>query len=180
MADFCDWQWQLAIGDWAGASYSDLKPEDQRSSRKRWWCLPLPSHFLQPSQAIKLWEELCAPSNSLQQVHLVAVTECTVTIHLGPTWMLVTQSVQTSKQRELRWGETLTGGIAKTNTRSSLEVQWVEDPVLSLQQLRLLLWYRFDPWPGNFHMPRSRPKKNKPNIKPTSWLLSIIYLVFLV
>ena len=26
------------------------------------------------------------------------------------------------------------------------------DPALSLQQLELLLWYGFDPWPGNFHM----------------------------
>ena len=30
--------------------------------------------------------------------------------------------------------------------------QWVKDLVLSLQQLVLLLWHRFDPWPGNFHM----------------------------
>ena len=29
----------------------------------------------------------------------------------------------------------------------------VEDPVLSLQQLGLLLWCGFDPWPGNFRMP---------------------------
>ena len=30
--------------------------------------------------------------------------------------------------------------------------QWVKDPVLSLQWLSLLLWCRFDPWPGKFHM----------------------------
>ena len=30
--------------------------------------------------------------------------------------------------------------------------QWVKDLVLSLQWLRSLLWHRFDPWPGNFHM----------------------------
>ena len=33
--------------------------------------------------------------------------------------------------------------------------QWVKDLVLSLQQLMWLLWCRFDPWPGNFHMPRA-------------------------
>ena len=30
--------------------------------------------------------------------------------------------------------------------------QWVKDPALSLQRLRLLLWYGFDPWPRNFYM----------------------------
>ena len=30
--------------------------------------------------------------------------------------------------------------------------QWVKDLALSLQQLGLLLWPRFDPWPRNFHM----------------------------
>ena len=35
--------------------------------------------------------------------------------------------------------------------------QWVKDPVLSL------LWRRFDPWPGNFHMPQARPKKKVKN-----------------
>ena len=39
--------------------------------------------------------------------------------------------------------------------------QQVKDLVLSLQQLGLLLWYRFDPWPGNFHMPWLWPKKKK-------------------
>ena len=35
---------------------------------------------------------------------------------------------------------------------SSLVAQWVKDPVLSLQCLRLLLWCGFDPWPGNSHV----------------------------
>ena len=40
--------------------------------------------------------------------------------------------------------------------------QRVKDPMLSLQQLGSLLWGRFDPWPGSFHMPWVRPKdKNK-------------------
>ena len=30
---------------------------------------------------------------------------------------------------------------------SSPEVEWVKDPALSPQQLRLLLWLRFNPWP---------------------------------
>ena len=32
--------------------------------------------------------------------------------------------------------------------------------VLSLQQLRLLLWHRFDPWHKSFHMPKVQPKHN--------------------
>ena len=35
---------------------------------------------------------------------------------------------------------------------SSLVVQWVKDQVLSLLWLGLLLWHRFVPWHGNFHM----------------------------
>ena len=36
--------------------------------------------------------------------------------------------------------------------RSFLVAQWVKDLELSLKQLRPLFWYRFEPWPGNFHM----------------------------
>ena len=39
--------------------------------------------------------------------------------------------------------------------------QQVQDPVLSLQQLRSLLWHGFDPWPGNFCMLWLRKKKKK-------------------
>ena len=45
--------------------------------------------------------------------------------------------------------------------------QWVKDPALSLQQLRQLLWHRFDPWPRNFHMPQVQPKANKKPTHPT-------------
>ena len=38
------------------------------------------------------------------------------------------------------------------NSRSSLMAQQGKDPALSLWQLRLLLWYGFDPWPGNIYM----------------------------
>ena len=37
--------------------------------------------------------------------------------------------------------------------------QWVKDLALSLLWLWLLLWFGFDPWPGNFHMPQMQPKK---------------------
>lgn len=37
--------------------------------------------------------------------------------------------------------------------------QWVKDLVLSLQQLGMLLWHGFHPWPGTFHMPWVQPKK---------------------
>ena len=33
-------------------------------------------------------------------------------------------------------------------------VQWVKDPALSLQRLRSLLWFEFNPPPRNFHQPR--------------------------
>ena len=43
--------------------------------------------------------------------------------------------------------------------------QWVNEPVLSLQWLRLLPWLRFGPWPRNFHMPRVQKKNYDPNNK---------------
>ena len=45
--------------------------------------------------------------------------------------------------------------------QNSLVAQWVKDPALSLQKPESLLWYRFDPWPGNFHMLRAWQKKKK-------------------
>ena len=39
--------------------------------------------------------------------------------------------------------------------------QWVKDLALSLLWLQSLLWHRFDPWPGNFHMPLAWPGKKK-------------------
>ena len=38
-------------------------------------------------------------------------------------------------------------------------VQWVKDPVLSLKQLRSLLWHAFNPRSGDFLMPWMQPKK---------------------
>ena len=40
-------------------------------------------------------------------------------------------------------------------------VQWITNPVLSLQKLGLLLWCGFDPWPGNFHTLQDVAKKKK-------------------
>lgn len=39
-------------------------------------------------------------------------------------------------------------------------MQWAKDPALILQQLTLLLWCRFDAWPGKLHMPQAWPKQN--------------------
>ena len=41
---------------------------------------------------------------------------------------------------------------------SSLVVEWVKGPALSLKRLGLLLWHGFYPWPGNFHMLWAWPK----------------------
>lgn len=39
--------------------------------------------------------------------------------------------------------------------------QWIKGLVLSLHQLRLLLWHKLDPWSQNFCMPGVWPKQNK-------------------
>ena len=64
--------------------------------------------------------------------------------------------------------------------------QWVKDPTLSKQWLRLLLWHGLDLHPGNFHIPWvwSKRKKNwKLDIsrmealsKPSGQPLSRVYL----
>ena len=48
-------------------------------------------------------------------------------------------------------------------------VQWIKDPALPQ------LWLKFNPWPGNFHMPWVRLKKKKKRcaILRTSFLLLI-------
>lgn len=40
-------------------------------------------------------------------------------------------------------------------------MQWVKDLVLSLQQLELLVWFRFSCWPGNLYMLQAQPKNRK-------------------
>ena len=62
--------------------------------------------------------------------------------------------------------------ILRNQFKSSLVAQQVKDLALALQQLRSLLWCGFDPWPGNFHMPRARPKKvNNLKSKPSTTIL---------
>ena len=48
---------------------------------------------------------------------------------------------------------------------NSLVAQWVKDPALSLQWLRLLLRHGFSPWPGNIHMLWVWPKKKNPAVE---------------
>ena len=45
--------------------------------------------------------------------------------------------------------------------QSSPVEQQVQDPALSLQQLRSRLWLGFESWPGNLHTLRARAKKKK-------------------
>ena len=47
--------------------------------------------------------------------------------------------------------------------QSSLVAQWVKD-LMSLQQIRLLLWCGFDPWPRNFYRPQAWPKQTNENL----------------
>ena len=57
-------------------------------------------------------------------------------------------------------------------------VQWVKDLVVSLQQLRMLLWHGFDSWPGNFHMPMAWLKKiKKKKLKLVSRGEDVVYLI---
>ena len=51
--------------------------------------------------------------------------------------------------------------FVKMKWRESRVVQWVRDPVLSLQWLGSLLWHGLDPWPGNFCVLWARTKKKK-------------------
>ena len=43
--------------------------------------------------------------------------------------------------------------------------QWVKVPVQSLPWLGSLLWHRFDPWPGNFHVLWVWQKKREKDMK---------------
>ena len=46
-------------------------------------------------------------------------------------------------------------------------VQWVKDPVLSLQLLGSLLWHGFDPWSWEFHVPRAYGQKENLHDRPS-------------
>ena len=49
--------------------------------------------------------------------------------------------------------------IALKMYRSSLVAQWVKDLSFSLLWFQLLMWPRFDHWPGNVHVLQVQPKK---------------------
>ena len=52
-------------------------------------------------------------------------------------------------------------GHENVGFRSCPVAQQRKDPALSLQQLRVLLWCRFFPWPVNFHIPREHLKEKR-------------------
>ena len=52
----------------------------------------------------------------------------------------------------------------KRNKQSSHVAQWIKDPALSLQWLKLLLWHGFDLWPRDFcklWLPQKERKKER-------------------
>ena len=51
--------------------------------------------------------------------------------------------------------------LYKKQGKEFLVAQEVKGLALSLQPLRSLLWCRFSPWPGSFHMLSAWPKKKK-------------------
>ena len=61
---------------------------------------------------------------------------------------------------------------SRANWWHSREAQWAEDPSLSLQWLKSLLWCGFSPYPGNVHMLQVQPKKkereNDPKVSMSS------------
>ena len=61
-------------------------------------------------------------------------------------------TVLDSKRKPVHKPHGKTSPVNPSN-KSSPVLQQVKDLVLSLQQLRLLLWRGFDPWPGKFHTP---------------------------
>ena len=50
--------------------------------------------------------------------------------------------------------------------------QRVKDWALSLQWLEWLLWHRFEPWPGHFHMLRAWPTRQNKTKKTNSNAIS--------
>ena len=62
---------------------------------------------------------------------------------------------------------------------NSLVAQWVKYPMLSLQEPRVLLWYRFNPWPSNSCMLWVWPKKKKINRQKLSMVLELRIVVTL-
>lgn len=61
--------------------------------------------------------------------------------------------------------------LQRTDRISSL-AQWVQNPALTPQWLRLLPWLGFHSWPGNFRMPRhSQNNNNKTKMRGSTYIL---------
>ena len=56
-------------------------------------------------------------------------------------------------------------------------VQHVKDMELNLQRLGLLLRYRFDPWPRNFHIPWVQPKRSYQGEQLAILWLSVLAII---
>lgn len=55
-----------------------------------------------------------------------------------------------------------TAALVKTENIPEFPVaQWDKNLALSLWWLSLLLWHRFDPWLGSFHVPQAWPKEGR-------------------
>ena len=54
----------------------------------------------------------------------------------------------------------------------------VKDPALSLLWLGSLLWCRFNPWPGNFHVPQVPQKRKKKKCLTQSFVLLFCLVSF--
>ena len=57
-------------------------------------------------------------------------------------------------------------------SQSSLVAQQVKDPAVSLLQVGLLLWHRFDTWSGNYNMAQAGSKKTPKNKKTPLYRIS--------
>ena len=67
-----------------------------------------------------------------------------------------------SKNRQISELETSNTLFKKFIELGISMAQLVKELASSLQQLGLLLWYGFNPWPKNFHMPWKQQKTNTP------------------
>ena len=116
------------------------------------WCRPAaaapirPLAWELPYAAGKTWRKTWFPGQ-LSKGHVVLEQPC---VHLEENEVgLLTHTI--GQNENSKW-------------IGSLVTQWVKDPLLSLQQLGLLLWRGFCPWPGNFHMPQALPPRLQKNI----------------
>lgn len=114
-------------------SYKDSEPQ---------LCYPVsPSrHGKRPAKVYRLWEQQ-PDSLFVKCVYCKRVTE-----------------------EFLMWRDGVSGILGALGSRvNPWSAQWVRDPVPTQPQLRLLLWLRYDPWPGNsICHEAAKKKKEKP------------------